>query len=934
MAQKNKPLIFLEPLSQTLQKLKEIISENAESEGIEVFQVDEIAEMAQLLPTVGQSLTLTSSPKKCAIFLQSNKRNIKSLQSKTLLLSPKAIPRKTLDKFMKVGLTECIVEPVNPKTLLYKVRLQIRSLSTQDEEEEMSSRFSKDVKADDNDKNGKLRTEKGVIWDDEETPDGEKKERKEMEEVLIDDPKKSKKKYQEESIDGYYKGKKKEQEEVELDLEGKPKKKYQEESIDGHYKGNLAKKAEELREEARKKAMQEVLEDDVEGLDEVKKRIELEFGPDLAEEARKELEEELLNERKKAPVIQLQEEDVEKEKREKGELEDLGGHYKGKVKKNDLEVEEEDYKEKAEKESPDVISRKKKKKALELVEEKEDYLNKKEETPEESFQKEKKKKLDVLMDDSDDYLEKKVEEEQAEEEKKKKKALVLEDSDTSEKDNRKVENNIDGGPNKGEAKTDQIDGYLRGGAAKKDITLEDEEDLYHNEKKEQEHLEKKKNKEALLLEEDGVEKDPLLKDKEYEDDFNKKKKKEKLLLEDDEDLYGKKNAKSTEEDGFGKRRSNYQDDATEGYTKGQGSGKKEDLGRKANRSDARADKIQTHYSSKESLKHGSQDWGDKWEKQTKEEQEYEDPRSKENELIIEKKKDLGEQTIDYGQLKKEFEAISIDGVSNKKKQYGLIDNVIKAKTYKKKVSTIEGTLEEMEFEEIENEVPEEEGEQVFEPVSLGMEIAIEVLEFYFEKDMNTQKLCRFLNERIKQSFLGQMVFYSFAQGEFPEPLFNGLLNSLVGDEPNKPPESELESYSRLERKEIEDDYKAELKDYKKELSSSKALWEEKYQVQLADWREFKTPDWKDHTFQIEENFFIFPFYEGVTLMGLTVFIPEPGFNPEKSDALEAVFEVARGIFVTEYHNNKGEGKIREAKKKEQVNESKGLFGRLFKKTGS
>ena len=227
MAQKNKPLIFLEPLSQTLQKLKEIISENAESEGIEVFQVDEIAEMAQLLPTVGQSLTLTSSPKKCAIFLQSNKRNIKSLQSKTLLLSPKAIPRKTLDKFMKVGLTECIVEPVNPKTLLYKVRLQIRSLSTQDEEEEMSSRFSKDVKADDNDKNGKLRTEKGVIWDDEETPDGEKKERKEMEEVLIDDPKKSKKKYQEESIDGYYKGKKKEQEEVELDLEGKPKKKYQ-----------------------------------------------------------------------------------------------------------------------------------------------------------------------------------------------------------------------------------------------------------------------------------------------------------------------------------------------------------------------------------------------------------------------------------------------------------------------------------------------------------------------------------------------------------------------------------------------------------------------------------------------------------------------------------------------------------------------------------
>ena len=128
-----KPLIFVEPMSETLKKLYEVIEPNAEEEGIEIYVVEDIGEMTQLIPTLGQTLILASSPKKCAMMMQQNRKVIKKIQTKIILLSPKAIPRKILEKFMKLGLTECVVEPVNPKTLLYKVRLFLRSIVTKKE---------------------------------------------------------------------------------------------------------------------------------------------------------------------------------------------------------------------------------------------------------------------------------------------------------------------------------------------------------------------------------------------------------------------------------------------------------------------------------------------------------------------------------------------------------------------------------------------------------------------------------------------------------------------------------------------------------------------------------------------------------------------------------------------------------------------------------
>ncbi len=932
-----KPLIFVEPLSQTLQKLREVISENAESEGIEVFDVEELAELGQLIPTIGQGLVLTSSPKKCALYLQANRRVVKKIGTKTILLSPKSIPRKTLDKFMKVGLTECVVEPVNPKTLLYKVRLQLRSIvATSDEEEDTATTFKRDEGEANVDNNAKMRAEKGVIMDDEEAPEVQKKKKKDIVETVMEDPRKAnRKKYQEEAIDGYYKGKKKKEEVADYDEEGKKKRKvYQEEVIESHYKGKLDVPEVEIEEEPKKKKKAPLMMEEYD--DEIKApKVELDLEEDFIKKAKAEINDEMnddINQRKKALDIEI-DDDTPKD-REVDKAEDLGGHYKGKLKQNQLDLEDDEYlDEKEEVDYEEGGPEKKKKPKLEIVEDTPDYHDKKEEEQLlESEEKKKKAKLDVVDDEEKDYIDRPEEELETQEKEKKAKLDLVDDSPKDkERTQAKIEE-IEKEDKKKDAKAEHLDGYLRGGAAKKNLDVEDDEDLYRDEAKEEEYAEKKKKKEALLLEDD-IEKDPLLDEKEYDDDYTQKKKAEKLLVEDD-DGFGKREKMLAEDDSeLGRRKSNYKEDDKGGFSKGKGGAKKEEERGPGNRADARADHIKTHYSSKESLKHGDQDWDSKWDKK-KPEDDFGPMKREDKELLIEKE-DLGEQTIDYGQLKKEFEGISIDGISNKKKEYGSFDNVIKPKTYKKRVATVDGSMEEMEFEEVEEENMEVEGEQVFEPESLGMEIAIEVQDFYFEKDMDTEKLCRFLNEKMGKAFRGQLVFYNFAKEELPPPFFNGLVEGKVGEEPEKLPEEELEGYTRLERRELEKDYKEELAAFKSALSEAKESWESDYGNLLEEWRAYKTPEWKDHTFQEESNHFVFPFYEGVTLMGLAVFIPDEDFNPERSDALEAVFEVARGIFITEYHQAKGEGQVRQKKKKKDKpkKEKKGLLGKLFGKAG-
>lgn len=197
-----RPLIFLNPLSDSLKKLKEVTEEmckeiknqdtidslipvnkkktkndlknnddnnedsTEKSDEFDIYEASNLGEMAQLLPTVGPSLTFVSSPKKCAQMLQDNKRTISQLRSKVILLTTKEIAPKIVEKMIKLGLTEYILEPVAPKTLLYKVRLLLKSLPVNEKkkEENESLIITSDSDAETSaSTKEKLRVEKGIM---------------------------------------------------------------------------------------------------------------------------------------------------------------------------------------------------------------------------------------------------------------------------------------------------------------------------------------------------------------------------------------------------------------------------------------------------------------------------------------------------------------------------------------------------------------------------------------------------------------------------------------------------------------------------------------------------------------------------------------------------------------------------------------------------
>ncbi len=129
-----KPLIFLSPLSDRLKELKESIESTAEEENIEIYDIESLEELNQVIPHLGQFLLLTATPKYCAAFLQANTRRIRKDQSKVILVTNQFFSPKIVDRLNKLGLTDLILESVAPKTLQYKVKLQLRSITAQKEE--------------------------------------------------------------------------------------------------------------------------------------------------------------------------------------------------------------------------------------------------------------------------------------------------------------------------------------------------------------------------------------------------------------------------------------------------------------------------------------------------------------------------------------------------------------------------------------------------------------------------------------------------------------------------------------------------------------------------------------------------------------------------------------------------------------------------------
>jgi hypothetical protein len=124
-----KPILFIKPLSKSLERLLEQVKEMKDSESLDIFEMNQLEEVSQSFQSLGPSFTILSSPKKCAMLLTAQKNYIKAHNCKIILLSPKSIPNKIIQRLEKLGLTECIIEPVPDKTLFYKAKIHIKSIN-------------------------------------------------------------------------------------------------------------------------------------------------------------------------------------------------------------------------------------------------------------------------------------------------------------------------------------------------------------------------------------------------------------------------------------------------------------------------------------------------------------------------------------------------------------------------------------------------------------------------------------------------------------------------------------------------------------------------------------------------------------------------------------------------------------------------------------
>lgn len=927
-----KPLIFVYPLSDSLQKLKDIMSETAEENGLEIYEVDAAGEAVQLIPTVGQSLTLFSNPKKCAQILQASKKFMTKMNSKAILLSSKQMPRKTLDKFSKVGLTECIVEPVAPKTLLYKVNFIMRSIVAQsddeDEEFEVKSLDSGEIEAADDNK--QLRLEKGVLEDsiDEDLYDKKKKKKQQLllESEEEEEEKKKKSNFSEESIETEWKGS---VDKGGLDLEddeGEEQTNYEDEDIETYYKGESKKAGLDLSEEEEEKKERPISELEDSAWD---------------------------NNAEKSRSLELDEEEEEDNKEIRDEID---SYMRGKVGADatTLSLEEEEESE-IEREVEDIENETKKKDKInnELMLDEEDDLesNKREEEEEEEEEEESNKRRNqtLELDEDDDSNDKKKEEyefEEEEKEKKKKDELELEASEKKKKEEHELEFEDQDETQRDES--EEIENYYKGKISKQlddlDLDSEDENDL------------KKENELELEAAEDHRKEKKDLDLEEADDDY-KKDKKDDIELAFDEDMYDREKPEDEEMENYSKKKKNElefeedddnevdKEDTDEDLSDDDQNNKKESLeldldndsdgdekgineeddrgefGRKKSSKDLdledegfqkKAKMIEKdiggHYSNKKSVQHEDYDWENLNNRFSQTAEEKEKKKQEENTLTYEGKDDLGEQTIDYSKLWEEFGGITIDREATKAKITGP-KYVAGEKVDDSKTSSFYGDDENLESTESnakQEDAEEEDIKPIHEPKPNGLDTAVKILNFYQQRDTKSKDVYKYIANIIQEEEGGSTSFLTM----------------------NKDKNIYDDAY--ISQLEIESD----LTEVEKN-----AIWTDQKVKNQSRWRELSLPTWSDETFQNKELEFFYPYYEGVSDLGLAVIDFKNGITQDKVKKIEIILETARGLFLEEFHDagSQGEYNAHEVEEKENGFFKKTigkLFGGLFgKKNG-
>ncbi len=849
-----KPLIFLYPLSETLQKLKESFEGQ---ENVEIFEVDALSEAIQIFQSSAPAVVLCSDPKKMIQFQAVNKRIIAKTSSKTILISGKTLNPKAQRKFDQLGLSDFIKEPIPGKTLYYKINLLLKSLPRKLTEEDQNYNL----------KEGQ--------YEEEETEANLKLKNKNQ---------------KEEDLGGYLRADlKPKQEEVELDLydkkESKPEesitdmeKKFfeNEESLGGYYEGDGDGDLQDL---GGQMASKDSKKEDP-NLDELNGKLknghtdkEQDLLSDITE-TDKNLGENLSLKSEKELNLEEDEpvDDIQNEIPELGEIEDA---------LSDINLNLEDEKElnapkTKELEAEEIDNQKST--SLDLLEDKEISLEKEKLLEPEEKESSRSKKLD--LEDEEPDLESNLKElnspeeiegnrkssldiEEEEEESRRQKHLeeILKDS------NRKSnfdEAAIDGSQ-KGESSTDNIDQSDMKGRNFQEADRPDATGSAKTEQLEQKALQGKLSRQQVN-EKEGKERELSTLDPDL---VQEKKKKDLPIVE--KESKEKELKSDASEEAESKNQRFEKEDAIDSMAKGKlGPSQKEE--EKKPKKQLRSKEPDNPESLKKDL--AEQEFEDNWDIEQDPEQNLptEMQVDGDKEAFYGKNEDLGEQTIDYKKIKKAYEegtsgdeAFQEDGNFDKHKEVYTFD-VVETGPY---TITLEPEVEESTV----LLSPEEEvkkGSKDFIPDTKGFEFIIQRLEDYRDKGKSEHDIFYQVTKVLKEKQGGYCTFFINRSGL---PPVNGAnletwfsMHDLFGDED---PEV-FESWTL---------YKAD---------------------EMSNWINAKFPTWKDHTFQANQNYFIFPYYDGNQFQGLAVVTFQSSKAKEDTGFIEAQLESVRSIYLEQF----------------------------------
>ena len=899
-----KPIIFFEPIYEKLQNLKAIYEEENndpefESE-IEVFSVSDDLEALQILETLAPALWITSSPKKCIIFAAKNKKKFKKTKSKMALLSATALPAKASKKIQQLAIN-LLLEPIVPKTLKYKLNLLVRSLpqrkSSEDEniqtleKNEEAPKKAKEMRLEklmaDDDLVGQL--ENQITNDDSQEVDLLDTQAATSSSLSFNfdsDPSEDSKDLNlvdlddDSSKNGF--------DDVQIDIydSGSKKKKLdvEEETLEDLYSFEKKKKSTfDLDEDPLDKKRSDLLIDDLE--DESKKNIDLDLIESF-DDNQKNIDllfDEHLDEKDKKNASSPLLEDEEQSKKNSLDLifdDDLDSTKE--KKQLTLEEEDEKNKERIDLDLIDDESLDKKKTSLDFLEEDDEKKKKLDELDIFEDETEKKKTdLDIEEIEEDLDLTKDLESLEDEQAKNKKGGELDFDLDEEQEDLRSLEDLGD----EDEKNKEKIDLLF-------DEDLEEEKASDLDEIEEDPYQKKKKD---LILEDHdlGDEKDKAL--DLLEEDLSQKNDRDLKVDDDESDLYGKDINLVVDDD---------LDDSDAQKKK-----KKEielDLKKKTNLEvlDDFEGKKKTHLDvedvdlSEEKKDPLPEDWDimDKNNILQAEGWNKEQIDAVINQMEKNNWQDRNENYQDFYQKLKD-KAQPYDEEKEKKHDDFLFSQLSEEKKKGKKQESKEEAKEEK------TPLPEEENlydkDKIFKPDTRGLEFSIKLVPYLRNPEKKQQDFFEFIANHLYKELGGRSRFLKFSDGSFQDLYIADL--SLEG------------------------------------LAQTSNSWAETKSANSSTWKEVNVPNWSDETWQAEEQVFLFPYFEGVNLLGMGhVEIPKK-VNEQDARFVEVLMENARTIYLEDFNDlsisSKGQKEKKESKPQINfVDKIANTTSSLFKKT--